>query len=189
MGSKKLTKREESLCQAMLTCGDQSEALRQSLYKTDRMKQATIHQEASKKFSSPRIVNRMVELMATRNKRNDVDADYVLKRLVEIDQLDVLDIIDDEMKLKPLSQWPIGWRRSISGIEVVETKLGNDDSDPISYIKKIRFPDKVKNLSLLGKHVDVNAWADKKVSVDVNVTHNINDVMRRIANERVVSQQ
>lgn len=40
--------------------------------------------------------------MEERNKRLRVSADYVLLRLVEIDQMDVLDILNDDGGLKPI---------------------------------------------------------------------------------------
>ncbi|MFW8217264.1 terminase small subunit, partial [Klebsiella pneumoniae] len=36
-------------------------------------------------------------------------------------------------------------------------------------LKKIKWPDKVKNLELIGKHVDVNAFKER-MEVNVNVT-------------------
>ncbi len=57
-----------------------------------------------------RIQKRIAELMEERNKRLRVSADYVLLRPVEIDQMDVIDILDDEGGLKPISQWPKVWR-------------------------------------------------------------------------------
>jgi phage terminase small subunit len=57
-----------------------------------------------------RIQKRIAELMEERNKRNRVSADYVLMRLVEIDQMDVLDILNDDGSLKPIAEWPKIWR-------------------------------------------------------------------------------
>jgi phage terminase small subunit len=48
------------------------------------------------------IQKRIAELMEERNKRLRVSADYVLMRLVEIDQMDVLDILNDDGALKPI---------------------------------------------------------------------------------------
>lgn len=106
------------------------------------------------------------ELISTarkeRSERTSIDADYVLKRLAEIDSLDVVDILDDTGKIKPVMEWPKVWRTSISGVDIQELMTGDIDS----VIRKIKWPDKTKNLELLGKHVDVQAF---KESVDHNL--------------------
>ncbi|WP_264292303.1 terminase small subunit, partial [Bifidobacterium animalis] len=56
-----------------------------------------------------RIQKRIAELMEERNKRMRVSADYVLMRLVEIDQMDVIDILNDDGSLKPIREWPTIW--------------------------------------------------------------------------------
>lgn len=43
--------------------------------------------------------------MEERNKRMRVSADYVLMRLVEIDQMDVIDILNDDGSLKPIREY------------------------------------------------------------------------------------
>ncbi len=91
---------------------------------------------------------------AKRAKNAEVDADYVLRRMVEIDQMDVLDIMTDDMVLKPVSQWPRVWRQYLSGFDVSELFEGaGDDREMVGLLKKIKWPDKVRNLELLGKHL------------------------------------
>lgn len=106
-------------------------------------------------LSKPMVAKAIQEALQERKERVQIDADYVLKRLVEIDQMDVLDIMDDQMKILPLRDWPKIWRQYISNIENLELT----DADGV--FKKIKWPDKVKNLELLGKHVAVGAFKDK----------------------------
>ncbi len=82
----------------------------------------------------------------------------MLNRIAEIDQMDVLDILNDDMSMKPISEWPKSWRTTLSGLDVNEISL---DGDVKSIIKKIKWPDKVKNLELMGRHVSVRAF-DKR---------------------------
>lgn len=98
------------------------------------------------------------EAMDKRTERTKINADYVLNRLVEIDQLDVVDILQDDGKLKPIQEWPKSWRQSITGIDVQELMNGDIES----LVKKIKWPDKLKNLELLGKHVAVSAFNEKQ---------------------------
>lgn len=97
-----------------------------------------------------------------RLKRLNVDADYVLNRLVQIDQMDVIDIMNDDHSLKPISEWPSIWRQYISGLDNMEEFDGRgEDRSLIGYLRKIKWPDKVKNLELLGKHISIGAFKDR----------------------------
>lgn len=119
--------------------------------------------------------------MTARSERTQINADYVLNRLVEIDQLDVLDILRDDMSFKPLSEWPKGWRQYLVGFDIAEMFEGQgEDRSMVGLMKKIKWPDKVKNLELLGKHVAVSAFREQ---VEVNVTHTLSERMAK-ARER-----
>ncbi|EPP2699231.1 terminase small subunit, partial [Escherichia coli] len=49
------------------------------------------------------------------------------------------------------------WRTTLSGMDVVEMA----SADSAALLKKIKWPDKVKNLELLGKHVSVQAFKEQ----------------------------
>ncbi|HFX6226464.1 TPA: terminase small subunit [Acinetobacter nosocomialis] len=107
------------------------------------------------------VQERIAYLNGQRLKRVDVNADYVLKRLVEIDQMDVLDIMDDNYAFKPISEWPPIWRQYVSNIENIEEFDGHgEDKTQVGWLKKIKWPDKVKNLELLGKHIAIGAFKE-----------------------------
>lgn len=126
--------------------------------------------QAYQLMQRPVIAAAIKEAMEARNQRTQVDADYVLNRLTEIDQMDLLDILDDDMSIKPLSKWPKVWRQSLSGFDIAEMFEGaGKERDLVGLMKKIKWPDKVKNLELLGKHVNVNAFREQ-VAVDVTLT-------------------
>ena len=101
------------------------------------------------------------EAMKSRTERIKVDADYVLMRLTEIDQMDVTDILEDDGRIKLVKEWPKVWRTSISAIDVSELLNAKDSDDLAAVVKKIKWPDKVKNLELIGKHVDVQSFRER----------------------------
>lgn len=139
--------------------------------------------KASVMMRDERIQKRIAELMEERNKRLRVSADYVLLRLVEIDQMDVIDILDDEGGLKPISQWPKVWRTSISAVDInrIRMAMKDDEEDIESTLQKIKWPDKVKNLELIGKHVDVNAFKERlEVSGTVTIADRMARARRRV---------
>ena len=117
----------------------------------------TANRTASENLSKPDIQSRIAELKAQRNDLVGINATYVLNRLVEIDQMDVLDLLTSTGELKPVSQWPKVWRTTLSGLDVVEMSA---EGSTAALLKKIKWPDKVKNLELLGKHIDVNAFKE-----------------------------
>ncbi|HFH2889955.1 terminase small subunit [Pseudomonas aeruginosa] len=114
----------------------------------------------SQNLRKPEIAAAIQAAMQARASRTEIDADYVLRRMVEIDQMDVLDIMSDEMQLKPVSQWPKVWRQYLSGFDLAEMFEGRgDDREMVGLLKKIKWPDKVKNLELLGRHVGTESAA------------------------------
>lgn len=120
------------------------------------------------------VQERIAYLNTQRMNRVDVDADYVLKRLVEIDQMDVLDIMDDAYNFKPIGEWPPIWRQYVSNIENIEQFEGyGEDREQSGWLKKIKWPDKVKNLELLGKHVSVGAFKEK-------IEHDVSDPLKEL---------
>ncbi|EMJ9776445.1 terminase small subunit [Morganella morganii] len=133
----------------------------------------TANRIAAQLLSKLDIGKRIQELKSERGERLEVDADYVLKRLVEIDQMDVADILLSNGEIKPIKDWPKVWRITLSGIDVTEMA-----GDATGLLKKIKWPDKVKNLELLGKHVSIQAFSDK-----LETKHSIDDEMAELLRE------
>ncbi|EFL0670689.1 terminase small subunit [Escherichia coli] len=174
---KPLTAMQEAYCQSYIkTPENQTQAAINAGFSPN-----TAAVKASVMMRDERIQKRIAELMEERNKRMRVSADYVLMRLVEIDQMDVLDILNDDGGMKPITEWPKVWRTSLSAMDIAtikttqaslqkengEADLSVEDVEHI--LKKVKWPDKVKNLELIGKHVDVNAFKER-LDVNVNVT-------------------
>lgn len=93
-----------------------------------------------------------------RAERVEINADYVLKRLAEISEMDAADIMDNDLNFRPLSEWPKVWRQTLSGIDVTEM---TKDGMTVGILKKIKWPDKLRNLELLGKHIEVQAFRER----------------------------
>ncbi len=174
---KPLTAMQEAYCQSYIKMPEnQTQAAINAGFSPN-----TAAVKASVMMRDERIQKRIAELMEERNKRMRVSADYVLMRLVEIDQMDVLDILNDDGGMKPIAEWPKVWRTSLSAMDIAtikttqaslqkengEADLSVEDVEHI--LKKVKWPDKVKNLELIGKHVDVNAFKER-LDVNVNVT-------------------
>lgn len=128
--------------------------------------------QASRLLTNSKVIARLEELKAERCDRLKVDADYVLHRLTEIDKMDAIDILNDDGSIKPIKDWPKIWRQFISGMDVSEMFTGSGEEKELTgLLKKIKWPDKTKNLELIGKHVDVQAFKERKeVEQKINIT-------------------
>jgi phage terminase small subunit len=130
---------------------------------SDRSSAAT----AYRLLNDPLCLTFIDKLKKQRSERIQVDADYVLQRLYDMDQMDIIDILNDDMSLKALSEWPKVWRQSLNGVEIADLFESEGDARKvIGVLKKIKWIDRLKNLELLGKHVEVGAFADRVVEED-----------------------
>lgn len=137
----------------------------------------TAKEIGSENLTKPNIAKAIEEAQNKRAEQTQIDAAYVLRRLVEIDQMDVLDIMDDQMKIRPVNEWPKVWRQYVVNLENLEL------SDGEGCFKKIKWPDKVKNLELLGKHVSVGAFKDKVEHSGKLEIQSLSDLMDELSND------
>lgn len=140
----------------------------------------TANREGSRLLSNVDIQAAIKQAQDRRNERCDIDADYVLNRLIQVDNLDILDILDNTGNFKPINEWSKEWRLNLSSFEIVETADGG-------FVKKIKFPDKVKNLELLGKHIKIGAWVNNQtIELSGNIkaeVSSLSDLMDELADE------
>jgi phage terminase small subunit len=143
----KLTAKQEMFCKEYLVDLNATQAAIRAGYS-----KKTAQKIGSENLLKPLIANQIQILFDTRAEKVELNSEYVVKRLQSIDEMDVIEILDDEMNIKPISEWPKTWRTSISGIDLTEISGNNKEEKTISLLKKIKWPDKVKNLELLGRH-------------------------------------
>lgn len=117
-------------------------------------------QEAARLLTNADVQAALITEIQKRNERVETDQDYVVNKLHEIAEMDVLDIFNDDLSLRPLHEWPKIWRQYLSGVDIAEMFEGRgDDREMVGILKKIKWPDKVKNLELLGRHYGI--FSDK----------------------------
>lgn len=156
----KLTAKQEAFCLEYLKDLNATQAAIRAGYS-----EKTAQEQSSRLLSNVMVSERIATLLKERSDNTKTDAQYVLNRLREIDELDIIDIINDDMNgFKPIKEWPKAWRISISGLDM-KTIIEGGDQPVEALVQKIKWPDKTKNLELIGRHVDVSAFAGEK-SVD-----------------------
>ncbi|MFB4358588.1 terminase small subunit [Pantoea sp. BS_4] len=152
-----LTDKQEMFCREYLVDLNATQAAIRAGYSAK-----TANRTGSENLSKHDIAQRINDLKSARIERVELNADYVLKRLFEIDQMDVLDIMTDDMSIKPVSDWPTSWRQYLSGFDLAEMFEGRgEEREMVGILKKIKWPDKVRNLELLGKHISVQAFREQ----------------------------
>lgn len=155
-----LTAKQEMFCLEYLIDLNATQAAIRASYSVK-----TAQRIASENLSKPLIQDRIAELMTERSDKVKVDSNYVLERLFSIDQMDFADILNDDLSFKSLSEWPKVWRQYISSFDLAEMfEVKDDQKEMVGIMKKIKWPDKVRNLELIGKHVDVQAFNEKSTA-------------------------
>jgi phage terminase small subunit len=129
----------------------------------------TAYSQGQRLLKKVEVQKAIEEANKARSERTKIDSDYVLHRLAEIDRMDVLDILHDDGSLRAVRDWPPIWRQYIGGMDVLTsiTRV-NDETEIENILKKIKWPDKLKNLELIGKHVNVQAWRERQELTGLN---------------------
>ena len=151
MTKKKLTAKQDMFCREYLADLNATQAAIRAGYSK---KTAPII--GFENLHKPNIAEVIAERMAKRTEKVEINAEYVLRRLHEIESFDSTDMYNDDGTLKNVSEWPERAGMIISGIDVsTVTKDGNADK---VMTKKIKIESRTKALELLGKHVNVKAF-------------------------------
>lgn len=126
----------------------------------------TAQEQSSRLLSNVIVSDAIAALKIERAERTKVNADWLLTRLAMEAEADVMDLYDDNGNLKPIKDWPKIWRQGlVAGIETVQEKTGIDmEGNPVfATVYKIKLSDRVKRLELIGKHIDVQAFAERQI--------------------------
>jgi len=78
------------------------------------------------------------------------------------------------------------WRKTVTSLDIIEQISNiNGERELVSFVKKLKLPDKLKNLDLIGRHVNVQAWKTK-VECDVKQNMSLEEIAKKIRHERLV---
>lgn len=121
------------------------------------------------------------EAMAARAKKVDIDAEYVLKQLGQMQKALISEIINDSGSLKDVSEWPEIWQRMVVSVDVFEEYDGSGkDKVLIGYTKRVKLMDRARIMEMLGKHVNVKAFSEQHdVTVKGSIGQRIMDARKR----------
>jgi phage terminase small subunit len=108
---------------------------------------------------------------------NQVDAEYVLRELVALDQVNLLDFLE-------VSESGKGWRINLAKVSREQAKALSEITVSTDGDVKIKLLSRHKNLELIGKHTKIQAWLDK---LDIETSGSI-DVVGRLREARQRTQ-
>lgn len=154
-----LTPKQQAFCREYLIDLNGTQAAIRAGYS-----KRTANEQAARLLAKVSVSSYMKTLMDKRAERAQVDADWVLKRLLQDATADVADLYDENGHLLPVKDWPMAWRTGlVAGVEVVQERDGHDADGKPEYVtvRKVRLSDRTKLLELLGKHIDIGAFKDK----------------------------
>ena len=125
----------------------------------------TAPQQGSRLLSKVKVQEYISEFMKERSDKTKVDAEYVLTRLHDMAEADPMDIMDDETgAFKPIKDWTPVWPKMSSAIdikEIMEYQREENGMVKVGDMVKFKFPERLRILEVLGKHVDVQAFLQK----------------------------
>ncbi len=110
-------------------------------------------------LTKPHIAEAIAEAMAARSERTKIDADWVLARLADEADADLADLYDENNGLKPITEWPLVWRQGL--VAALEVEEIFKDGKKLGQVTKVKLSDRLKRIELIGKHVDVQAFAER----------------------------
>jgi phage terminase small subunit len=131
-------------------------------------------------ITKPNIQAAIQRVMQDRVKRTKIDQDFVLQQLVKIQQVSISDflVIENGKAHFDLSKATKAQLAALSEVQVDTIGRGNG---ALGDRVKIKLPDKLKTLELLGKHVDVQAFNEKREhNVTTNAQQTIKDILFEI---------
>lgn len=122
----------------------------------------TANEQAAQLLKRPEIAAAIDAAIDKRSEETQIDAAWVLSRLVEEAEADLADLYDDDGNLLPIESWPLIWRQGlVQGIEVEELFEGKgEEREHIGRVRKIKLDSRIKRVELIGKHVRVNAFQE-----------------------------
>lgn len=119
----------------------------------------------SENLKKPYIAAAIAKVQTERSLRTKIDADWVLERLVRLTETNIADflVVPDGGGM-PHFDLSDATPEQLAAIEALQLDTHREKGEDGGVIEKIKItlPGKLKTLKLIGKHVDVQAFAERK---------------------------
>lgn len=173
MSTKKLTVKQKRFVEEFLVDLNATQAAIRAGYSVIAARRI-----AAENMTKPVVSSAINAALAERSKATGWNAEKVLRRLGEMADADVLEIMDDLGGYKPLKDWPPSWRRMVSECRVEisyerstdGTQAGKSKSwDESGKIISVKIPDRLKIIESIGRHVAVRAYPTPEVKSETHI--------------------
>jgi phage terminase small subunit len=149
MAKKKLTEKQKKFAKEYQKDFNGTRAAKAAGYSP-----TSAHDIASENLRKPEIAEVIKKDVEKRLESAELDADWILKRIMDIADVDLAQAYDHIGQLKPVHEIPENVRKAITGIKVFDEMAGTgNEKFKIGEVREVKFADKLKALELLGKHI------------------------------------
>ena len=160
MTAKQLDAREQRFVEEYLIDLDPKRAAIAAGYAKTTARTKAFGWVSKSKCTKPHVLAAINEALEARAERTKIDADWVLLRLQDEVTADLAEIYREDGSLKPIHEWPLIFRQGlVSGLDVDEEF---EEGVKVGRVSKVKLSDRIKRLELIGKHVDVQAFSERK---------------------------
>jgi phage terminase small subunit len=122
----------------------------------------TANEQGARLLANVSVRSGIETAQAERSQRTKIDSDWVLRTLAEEKAADLADLYDATGTIKPVSEWPMAFRRGVVvGVETVEEWQGQGEDRKPVIVRKIKMTDRTKHIELIGKHISVQAFREQ----------------------------
>ena len=122
-------------------------------------------------LTKPHVQDAMGAALKARTERTGVDADLLLHHLSDMMHADIGDILSEDGSYLPIKEWPKIWRQMLSGLDIKE--LFEQDGEKLKKVGetvKIKFVDRLRTIELIGRHVNIKAWEQQQINLNIQQT-------------------
>lgn len=142
----KLTPKQAAFAQRYLATLNATQAAKDAGYSP-----RTARSIGAENLTKPHIQAAIAQAMKTQQKKLELDAEFVIGRLMKAAAFDIADVFEDDGALKSIKDWPTHARELVSGLKTQETTDGK--GVVIGQTRELKLPDRIRALELLGKRL------------------------------------
>ena len=112
-------------------------------------------------LAKPSIAAAVATAIEMRAQELKIDATYVLAHLKAIFEADIRDVLTRRGSFKQLALGPPLWRQILQGVDFEIITADKNRKQSVVRVVKVRLPDRLRALELIGKHTNVKAFVDR----------------------------
>ena len=106
------------------------------------------NRQAHNLIDDSRLAAAIAEKQAKTAEKLNIKREDLIRRLLEIADLDVSSIVNEHGNMLPVSEWPEAVRRSVAGLETIEERAGGA---VVASVRKVRLESRGQQIERVGR--------------------------------------